>query len=110
MAAGYGFIERYPAGGEALTQIAHEPWHFRYVGYPHAELMRAKGLTLEAYTDYVKEFPYDGAHLEFCSTNRRFEIYHVPVFPDRPAEITIPARARCEISGNNVDGMVVTLW
>ena len=28
----YGFIERYPAGKEAITGIAHEPWHFRYVG------------------------------------------------------------------------------
>ena len=30
----YGFIERYPAGQEAITGIAHEPWHFRYVGVP----------------------------------------------------------------------------
>lgn len=30
----YGFIERYQAGKEAITGIAHEPWHFRYVGVP----------------------------------------------------------------------------
>ena len=35
-AADYGFIERYQSGKEHLTGIAAEPWHFRYVGVPHA--------------------------------------------------------------------------
>ena len=45
----YGFIERYPAGKEAITGIAHEPWHFRYVGVAHATAMARLGLTLEEY-------------------------------------------------------------
>ena len=45
----YGFIERYPANKEAVTGIAHEPWHFRYVGRPHAQRMTDLGLTLEEY-------------------------------------------------------------
>ena len=48
-AAEYGFILRYPAGKESVTGIAHEPWHFRYVGAPHAEVMTEKGLCLEEY-------------------------------------------------------------
>ncbi|HWQ78566.1 MAG TPA: D-alanyl-D-alanine carboxypeptidase family protein, partial [Anaerovoracaceae bacterium] len=56
----YGFIERYPAGRERVTHIAHEPWHFRYVGYPHSELMTEKALTLEEYTDYLRQFPHRG--------------------------------------------------
>ena len=32
MAPDYGFVERYPAGKEAVTGIGHEPWHFRYSG------------------------------------------------------------------------------
>ncbi len=44
-----GFIERYPAGKEHITGIAHEPWHFRYVNTPHSEIMTFKGLTLEEY-------------------------------------------------------------
>lgn len=47
--ARYGFIQRYPAGKERVTGIAHEPWHFRYVGTPHAQLMTERGLTLEEY-------------------------------------------------------------
>lgn len=49
LAPAYGFIQRYPAGKEAVTGIAHEPWHFRYVGTPHAESIARQGLTLEEY-------------------------------------------------------------
>ena len=45
----YGFIERYPKGKEGITGIAHEPWHFRYVGVPHARYMTQMRLTLEEY-------------------------------------------------------------
>jgi zinc D-Ala-D-Ala dipeptidase/carboxypeptidase len=106
----YGFIERYPAGGEQLTQIAHEPWHFRYVGYPHSELMREKQLTLEEYTAYIKGFPYNGIRLPFHSAKRNFEIYYVPVLSDKPVHVEIPEKTLYQISGNNVDGFVLTLW
>lgn len=49
LAPAYGFIERYPAGKEAVTGIAHEPWHFRFVGTPHAQAMTRAGLVLEEY-------------------------------------------------------------
>ena len=48
-AADFGFVERYPAGKEAVTGIAHEPWHFRYVGPSHAREMVHRGLVLEEY-------------------------------------------------------------
>ena len=45
----FGFVLRYPAGKEHITGIGHEPWHFRYVGRPHAGEMALYGLTLEEY-------------------------------------------------------------
>lgn len=54
-AAGHGFILRYPAGKEKITGIAHEPWHFRYVGIPHAEIMEREGLVLEEYIDFIRQ-------------------------------------------------------
>lgn len=45
----YGFIIRYPAYGEAVTGIAFEPWHIRYVGLPHSEIIQNEKLTLEEY-------------------------------------------------------------
>ncbi len=49
LAPAYGFIERYPKDKEKITGIAYEPWHFRYVGVPHAEIIAKSGLTLEEY-------------------------------------------------------------
>ena len=48
-AADFGFVERYPAGKETVTGIAHEPWHFRYVGQVHARELVRRGLVLEEY-------------------------------------------------------------
>lgn len=45
----YGFILRYPKDGMDITGYIYEPWHFRYVGAPHAEYMTKQGLTLEEY-------------------------------------------------------------
>lgn len=52
----FGFIERYPAGKEQITGIAHEPWHFRYVGTPHARLMTVSGFCLEEYLDWIRRY------------------------------------------------------
>ena len=43
----FGWIVRYDTDKEHLTAIADEPWHFRYVGVPHATVMAEKGLCLE---------------------------------------------------------------
>ena len=45
----YGFIMRYPSYGEESTGIRHEPWHIRYVGYPHAKVIYNNHITFEEY-------------------------------------------------------------
>lgn len=50
----YGFILRYPKGKEELTGIGYEPWHFRYVGTPHSEIITKYGWTLEEYIDFLE--------------------------------------------------------
>ncbi len=45
----YGFIIRYPSYGENITGITYEPWHIRYVGFPHCEIIMNNKLTLEEY-------------------------------------------------------------
>ena len=51
----YGFIIRYPSYGEKETGIRFEPWHIRYVGFPHSEIIYNNGLTLEEYIDFLEE-------------------------------------------------------
>ncbi len=45
----YGFILRYPEGGEEITGIAYEPWHYRYVGRETAAEIHRRQITLEEY-------------------------------------------------------------
>ncbi len=57
----YGFIIRYPSYGEDSTGIPFEPWHLRYVGQPHAQIMAEHYLTLEEYIcslEYGKLYAY----------------------------------------------------
>ncbi|HZJ56678.1 MAG TPA: M15 family metallopeptidase, partial [Clostridia bacterium] len=51
----YGFILRYPEDKQFITKIKYEPWHFRYVGPAHAQIMKSNNLCLEEYIDYLKD-------------------------------------------------------
>ena len=50
----YGFIIRYPLESSEITGISYEPWHIRYVGTPHAEIIYKSGMTLEEYVDSLE--------------------------------------------------------
>ncbi len=45
----YGFLLRYPKGGEKITGYIYEPWHVRYLGKSTAKLVHDSGLTLEEF-------------------------------------------------------------
>lgn len=108
-AAKYGFILRYPAGKEAVTGISHEPWHFRYVGVPHAGIMAENGLTLEEYMNFIRQYRY-GCH----SLIRRVGLRQIAVSwlkSDGPqTEVEISAAHPYTLSGNNVDGFILAEW
>ena len=52
-AADYGFILRYPADKEAITEIEFEPWHYRFVGEAAAHEIMDRGLCLEEYVSEI---------------------------------------------------------
>lgn len=105
LAADYGFVERYQSGKEDITGIAAEPWHFRYVGRPHARIMCDMGLCLEEYVEYLRSYPYPERLLEV-----RGEIYEAEVgFAGARDSLGLPD-APYQVSGNNVDGYIYTLW
>lgn len=51
----YGFILRYPQDKKAETGIGYEPWHFRYVGVPHSQIMTNQNWCLEEYHNFLLE-------------------------------------------------------
>lgn len=105
LAADYGFVERYQGGKEGVTGIAAEPWHFRYVGRTHARIMCEMGLCLEEYVEYLRAYPYPERLLEV-----RGEVYEAEVgFAGARDTLGLPD-APYQVSGNNVDGYIYTLW
>ena len=99
----YGFILRYPNDKSEITGIGYEPWHYRYVGREVALDIRDSGLCLEEYTDYLKGFPFDGEHLTITCPEGEYEVWYTP-----GTEVYLPNTAEYQVSGNNVDGVVVT--
>lgn len=98
----FGWIERYQAGKEAVTGIACEPWHFRYVGTPHAQIMTERGLCLEEYLELLRRdgglrIPYRGGFVRIfriaCSTQG----------------VTLPLAVHFAVSGDNDGGFLLTV-
>lgn len=104
LAPRFGFVERYPKGKENITGIAQEPWHFRYVGYPHSEIMVSGNLTLEEYIACLRHF---SGYSKCLRWRNGFEIFYVPA--GEGTELDLPEDCQYEVSGNNVDGCIVTL-
>lgn len=100
----HGFILRYPQDKTEITGIQYEPWHFRYVGQPHSMIMKELNLTLEEYLEYLK----DQSSYRTTVEGKEYEIKYVPM-TSKDMEIEIPAGSEYEISGNNIDGIIVTV-
>lgn len=103
-AARYGFIERYQKEKSVLTGIAAEPWHFRYVGVPHAQLIEQYRLCLEEYAAFLKQGP------RRCTleNGKTATVFYVPCKGDE-TQAALPDGC-CQISGDNADGFIVTHW
>ena len=100
----YGFILRYTTEKEPYTKIGPESWHFRYVGVPHSYLIVEHGFCLEEYIDFLRNYPFDGEHLTCQVEGTNYEIYYV-----KGLEVPVPESGTYTVSGNNVDGFIVTV-
>ena len=100
----YGFILRYPEEKSDITEIGYESWHFRYLGVPNATAVRNEGLCLEEYIDFIKNYTAEGPHYQVSTADGNYEIYYASGF-----SVPVPTDHSYEISGNNVDGFIVTV-
>ena len=104
----YGFILRYPEGARHITHIGSEPWHFRYVGVPHAAYIAQRGCTLEEYIGELGAYSHANP-LRLREDGREYRIFRVPLSPDG-AEFDVPAGCLWQTSADNCGGLIVTLW
>ncbi len=105
----HGFIERYEKDKEDITGISHEPWHFRYVGYPHSKIMFENRLSLEEYIQFIKSYDEDNRYIFRQPHRAEIEIYYISAKVDTTV-IKLPENHIHQISGNNIDGFIVTIW
>ena len=99
----FGLVLRYPPDKQKITHIAGEPWHFRYVGVPHAWYCWQHQLCLEEYLGFLQQSGGYCVNLEgvdYC------------VLYERPQDglIYVLEGAGLSISSDNTGGYVVTVW
>lgn len=103
----YGFIVRYPQGKDASTGQSGCTWHLRYVGKVHASLMNQNNLCLEEYVNWLKSYTIDTSPLTAEADGTKYEIYYTASMGDTTS-IRVPVSGNYTISGNNIDGFIVT--
>ena len=91
---------RYPSYGEESTGIRFEPWHIRYVGYPHAKVIYNNHITLEEYIELLEIgvwYEMDGYYVcrQVLSDANTLEV---------PSEF-----AECVISPDNTGCYIITI-
>lgn len=97
----YGFILRYRQGKEDITGYQYEPWHFRYVGYPHSRYIEDHDITLEEYIELIHGHKADNALVLEDQSGSKWCIYYVPADDSGTTDIPVPEDREFEISGDN---------
>jgi len=98
----YGFILRYPQNKTHITGVPFEPWHYRYVGQPHAWFMTRNDMVMEEYIDYLR-------------INREITVFYEGVefaifYLDNEDEVLeIPESHQFWASRDNTGGVIVTV-
>lgn len=117
----YGFILRYTEENQEITHCAPEPWHYRYVGTPHARLITDLNLSFEEYHDLLHSYTRDGTRLLIAADGTTSEtdgldlpsegymIYYVPASDGDTTDVPVPPDTAYEISGDNESGFLVTV-
>ncbi len=111
-AKNYGFILRYPEGKEGKFDgniTSNTTATFRYVGVAAATYIAENNLCLEEYLETVKGFTIDNM-LKITNGASTYGVYYVPANANVPTTFSVPSNeSSYEISGNNMDGFVVTV-
>ncbi|MBQ2676185.1 MAG: M15 family metallopeptidase [Clostridia bacterium] len=104
----YGFILRYTAEKKPITGVNAEAWHFRQVGIPHATYIMKNNICLEEYIDKLYNYSYQNPLKVTDDDGHKYEIYYVKSAGES-TDVPVTSGAQYTISGNNIDGFIVTV-
>lgn len=99
----HGFILRYDEDKTALTTIAFEPWHYRYVGLPHSLIMRDNDWVLEEYMEALHALQPE-EYLEYTDPTNVDMLYRIYYTTDTQREY----EDIVSISSDNCGGYIIT--
>lgn len=98
----FGFILRYPDNKKNITKINYEPWHFRYVGKPHSEIIKSKNIVLEEYLDLLKK----NNTMTYKDDEDEYWIYYTK---EKGGKVLVPKEEKYDISSDNSGGYIITI-
>lgn len=110
----YGYVFRFPVAGYPVPEVVDKSFKtgiglkmdtYRYVGVPHALVMREKDFCLEEYVEYL----IDQQHIAVYQDGvLKYEIFHVTADAE-DTQVNIPAGASSyTASADNVRGLIIT--
>jgi len=99
----YGFIPRYPEDKTHITGVQFEPWHFRFIGLPHSYIMFQNNWVLEEYIELLRGYTFEEPFIA-DHDGVTYRIYFTASL-----DIPVPIEMEYDISGNNLDGFIVTV-
>lgn len=109
--ASYGFILRYPEDKAEKTGQKGGYTAIRYVGTPHSMYMNENNLCLEEYLELLRSsYQFGQGILQYKTTELTYHVYFVPANETGDTSVSVPTTGTWEISGNNVDGFIVTAY
>ena len=98
----FGFVVRYPEDKTEITGVGYEPWHIRYVGRPHSDLIHQMGWCLEEYIDFLTK----QGGLTFRDEDGG--VWQIDWQPADGGAIRVPADLPCTVSGDGAKGFIIT--
>lgn len=111
----YGIIYRYPANkiketGVNIAAASIHSDHFLYVGKAAAAAMHENNWCYNEFHSNIVNYTFEGEHLAVEDANGvKYEMYYYPAAESGDTEVKLPKDAEYTISGNNIDGFIVTL-
>ena len=105
----YGYIIRFPDGCSDHTGFdSSKRIHLRYVGVEHATYIYKNGLCLEEYLELLHDYSVDNP-LTFTGDNgNTYQVYYV-AYSGNPTSVPVPKNNPYTISGDNMNGFIVTV-
>lgn len=109
----YGFVVRYPDDTDGkkfseITGVSDYAQVFRYVGVAHATYMKNNNLCLEEYLELLRTtYSYENPLAIKAADGKSYQVYYAEA--NESANILVPTRYGYEISGDNMNGYIVTV-